>query len=88
MKMYFGEVVTLVEHEREYQDTKHGAVDRNPHTIGGWILLMESELAEAKEALIKGGEGRDSVMHEILQVTALGFAALQQHGLDTSGRSL
>lgn len=58
--------------------------------MGEWILLMESELAEAKHALIKGGRGRDTVRHEIIQVGALCVAALEQHGtIDThEGRQI
>lgn len=91
MKMFFEEAVKELEAERDYQDTKWGPVDRNGHSIGEWILLLEAELNEAKLALIKGGEGRDNVMHEILQVAALGVAAVQQHGIyatTINGRSL
>lgn len=68
--------------ERNYQDSKHGPISTHGHTLGEWILIMEAELAEAKEALIKGGEGRNAVRHEILQVVATGFACLEQHGIE------
>ncbi len=66
--------------EREFQDRKHGSIRLTPHTIGEWILIMESELAEAKVALIKGGKGRDSVLSEIVQVGAVALACIEQHG--------
>lgn len=75
------EVQQHVEVERLFQDSKHGPIETHPHTIGEWILIMESELAEAKLALIKGGEGRDSVLQEILQVVAVGIACMEQHGV-------
>lgn len=88
MKMFFEEAVKVVETERDYQDEKWGPVDHNGHTVAGWLLLMRKELDEAELALIKGGAGRDAVMHEIAQVSALGIAAIQQHGMNVDGRSL
>lgn len=74
--------VAAVLAERQFQDVKHGVIDgAGGHTLGEWLLLLEAELAEAKAALIKGGSGRDSVRSEIIQLTAVGLAALEQHGL-------
>ena len=67
--------------ERLFQDRKHGSIEENPHTPGGWLLLIEAELIEAKQAIIKGGAGRDSWRNELLQVAALCVATLEQHGL-------
>ena len=75
------EVNQHVEVERMFQDSKHGPIEQHSHTIGEWILILESELAEAKVALIKGGTGRDSVLQEVLQVAAVAVACLEQHGL-------
>lgn len=75
-------VIDAVVAERLYQDGKHGPIETSPHTLGEWLLIMESELAEAKEALIKGGVGRNAVKAEIVQVLATGLACLEQHGLD------
>ncbi len=67
--------------ERMHQDVKHGTMTVNPHTVGEWLLIIEAELAEAKAALIKGGEGRNSVMQEIVQIGASALAAIEEHGL-------
>lgn len=77
----FGAACAAVKREREYQDAKHGGVDTNPHSIGAWLLIVESELNEAKEAAIKGGEGRNNVISEIIQIAATCIAALEQHGV-------
>lgn len=87
-RLMFEEVSREIRAERAFQDNKWGTIQDNPHAIGGWILLIEAELDEAKRALIKGGEGRDSVMQEILQIAALAHAALEQHGADGNPRSL
>jgi len=76
------EVSVLIGEERLHQDIKHGVLEEHGHTIGEWILIMEAELAEAKAAIIKGGSGRNHVLHEILQVVATGVACLEQHGIE------
>lgn len=68
--------------ERQWQDKKHGVIEEHGHTVGEWILIAERELAEAKEALLKGGTGRDRPLHELVQVAATCVAALEQHGVD------
>lgn len=76
-----GNAVNSLLEERVYQDEKHGPLSgRGAHSIGEWLLLIESELNEAKTALIKGGKGRDAVRQEIIQIGALCLAALEQHG--------
>lgn len=75
------QVMVAIGKEREFQDQKWGSIDKNPHTIGGWLLLIESELEEAKRALIKGSTGRDAVRAEIIQIAAVCVAALEQHGV-------
>lgn len=77
---YPSAVFTAIVEERRFQNTKHGDVQTSPHTLGEWLLLIEAELAEAKQALIKGGAGRDTVRSEIIQVAALAVACLEQHG--------
>jgi hypothetical protein len=77
------EVIVALSQERAFQDQKHGTIYEVPHTPGGWMLLIKHELIEAENALIKGGMGRDSWRHEIVQVAALCIACLEQHGLQT-----
>jgi hypothetical protein len=82
-------VVFLLHRERKFQDDKHGSIEESGHTIGEWLLLIEAELVEAKQALIKGGKGRDSVMSEIVQIGALALAAIEEHGIqEREGRSV
>lgn len=79
-------VFGAIDGERYFQDSKHGSIESHPHTVGGWLLLIESELDEAKLAAIKGGKGRNAVMQEILQIAATATAAIEQHGLDEETR--
>lgn len=56
------------------------------HELGSWLIILEKELDEAKDAAIHGGmkgkTGRNTVRHEILQIMAVCCAALEQHGLE------
>lgn len=82
--------------ERQFQDKKYGpvlvyeykAVSEGPggHELGAWLVIAESELAEAKKALVHGGgktgKGRDTIRAELVQLAAVCVAALEQHGLE------
>lgn len=73
------DVYGAIDAERDFQFKKH---HQNRHSMGSWLLLIESELAEAKLAAVKGGTGRNSVRSELVQIAALCVAALEDHGLD------
>lgn len=73
-------IVSAVSHERRHQDRTHGTIEEHPHTVGEWLLIIETELLEAKTAWVKGAGDRGSLL-EILQVIASGFACLEQHGV-------
>lgn len=72
------DIISAVLEERDFQDQKHRT---SHHGMGTWLLLIESELEEAKLAAVKGGSGRNSVRHELVQVAALCMAALEDHNL-------
>lgn len=72
------DIINAILEERDFQDAKH---QTSHHGMGTWLLLIESELDEAKLAAVKGGSGRNSVRHELIQVAALCMAALEDHGL-------
>lgn len=63
--------------ERDYQDAKYGP-DR-PHPIPSWLLIMRAELAEAEAAWMKRDDAE--AMCEVLQVVAVGIAAIERHGV-------
>lgn len=87
--------------ERDFQDEKygpvldsrvegdkviHGGQGRGGHELGAWLVIIESELDEAKKALVHGGskstKGRDTIRAEIVQIAAVALAALEQHGVE------
>lgn len=70
-------IYDAIEKERDYQDDKWG---HNPHTIMEWTAIMHNELSEAMQAWSKS-EGEDAekeALKEILQVVAVGIAAIEQ----------
>lgn len=72
-------IMDAIEGERVYQINKWGD---NPHELPGWLLIMQAELDEAKQAWCKSG-GNDEALKEILQVIAVGVACLEEHGIVT-----
>ncbi len=62
--------------ERVYQEQKW---PNHQHTVEGWILILEKCLNDAKRAWVST-KGDEAAMHEIRQVTAVGFAAMEQCG--------
>jgi len=91
-------IIDAILKERQFQDAKYGPVlDPHPlstpgaqgpggHELGTWSVILESEVAEFKKALVHGGskaaKGRDSARAELVQIAAVAIAALEQHGLE------
>jgi hypothetical protein len=78
--MMRGFIYSCIDRERNYQDSKWGTGEEHPHTVGEWLLIVESELHEAKEAWCKNG-GDYEALRELLQVISVGVACLEQHGV-------
>ena len=73
-------VFKAITEERNYQDQKWGT---RFHDVGAWLLIMESELEEAKSAWCKA-DGKADVrsLEEIIQVAAIAVACLEHHALE------
>lgn len=74
----FEDVIEVVKNERAYQDIKYG-VDRE-QSLPAFLLILESELAEAKKGWMKNLCGRDAPLNEIVQVAAVAIACLERYG--------
>jgi hypothetical protein len=48
--------------------------------LPGFLLSLESELAEAKHGCIKNLEGRDSPLSEVVQIAVVALACLAPYG--------
>ena len=70
------EAFSALDGEREYQEAKWG--DNSRATIGEFLLYMQSYLREAEKNLT-GGSDQGALEH-LRKVTALGVAAMEQHG--------
>jgi hypothetical protein len=73
-------VFEAVSREREYQDRKRGPVHDRALGVGDWILILQVELEEAREAFVRQ-DGTRAARQEILQVVAVGVACLESHGV-------
>ncbi len=70
------DISEAIARERAFQRSKYGDTK---HDLSLWVLIMERELAEVKEAIIK--KTYDEARCELLQVVTVGVAALEQHGV-------
>ena len=84
------DVYEAINTEREFQDRKWGSVQKHPHEVGGWILIMEQLLADARKAWASSKADTDALeeirkvvapLEEIRKVVAVGVACGEQHGL-------
>ena len=70
-------VYNAIDGERRYQHARWGP---GFHTPTEFILYMEEYLVKARTLVTSGASGGLQAMHAIRKVTALGVAALEQHG--------
>ena len=73
-------IYEAITRERQYQDKKWGHITFHPHSVGEWLLIIESELEEAKHAWVKSPNDAEA-LEELLQVITTGVACLEQHGI-------
>lgn len=66
-------------------DVTHAVQGPGGHELAAWLLVIEKELDEAKDAAVHGGfakpTGRNTVRQELIQIMAVCAAALEQHGV-------
>lgn len=68
--------------ERRLQDEKWGSLEDKQQSVAGYLLILESELEEAKAGWMKNKTGRHSALSEILQIASVAVACLQQYGTE------
>lgn len=73
------DILFAIARERLYQDRKYGTPEQRELSVSTYLLIMRKELDEAIDAMVKGDA--DHAMIELLQVVAVGVAAMEQHGV-------
>lgn len=68
--------------ERTRQDEKWGP--NKPQSLPGFLIILERELEEAKEAWAKNITGDHAPLNEIVQVAATAVACLEKYGVTGS----
>lgn len=76
------EVYDAINKERDHQDDKWGP--NKPQSLPGFLIILERELQEAKEAWLKNIEGDHAALNEIVQVAATAVACLEKYGVSGS----
>lgn len=74
----FREPLVAIHQELEHQRQKWG--NDKPQSLPGFLLILESELAEAKHGWIKNLKGRNSPLAEVVQIAAVALACLARYG--------
>lgn len=68
--------------ERKYQDQKFGNVGTISRSLCDYIVILESELDEVKEAYVRGdGSIPKNALEEMIQVVAVGVRCLEECGI-------
>jgi hypothetical protein len=74
-------IYDAINRERSFQIAKRP--NRPPMGLPAWLVVMEAELAEAKQAWVRG-DGHDAIdaaLCEVLQVATVAVACLEEHGV-------
>lgn len=77
-------VFEAIAKERKNQDDKWG--EDKPQSLPGFLLILESELNEAKLGWTKNLDGKSAPLNEIVQLAATAVACLEKYG--TSGSAI
>lgn len=72
-------VYGAIERERQHQDAKRGTPKERDLSIGDYLAILRSELAEAEEAFVR--RTAIEALCEILQVAATAVACMERHGV-------
>jgi hypothetical protein len=71
-------IYAAIDRERDYQDDRHPGAK----PLTGYLLIMRAELEEAIDGWVNSRSGDDeAALREVLQVVAVGVAALEQYGI-------
>lgn len=71
-------VIRAIRDELEYQDNKWGADKQQ--SLPGYMIIIQNELNEAVKGWTKDLEGRESALHELVQVIATAIRAVNTYG--------
>jgi hypothetical protein len=73
-------IYDVIDGERDHQDAKWGTIQQHPHEVGGWLLIMEKLLDDARRAWASS-RGDGPALEEVRKVVAVGVACMEQHGV-------
>lgn len=79
------QVFEAISKERSRQDEKWGP--NKPQSLPGFLLVLEKELEEAKEAWVKNVTGDHAPLNEIVQIAATAVACLEKYGVTGSAQA-
>lgn len=74
------DVYRAIDKERDHQDKKFGV--NKQLSLAGFLVVLESELEEAKRGWIKNSTGRNAPLAEIVQIAAVCVGCLEKYGIE------
>lgn len=78
-------VYQAIDSERYHQDRKWGTIEKHPHEVGGWLLLMRALLRDAENAW--ASHSTDYLaLEEVRKIAAVAVACGEQHGMQTRSK--
>lgn len=82
----FEEVTSAVKSEREYQDKRWPKLQHG-HELAAYVLFMEDYMSELRYLLSRHDTEaiKEQALNVMRKVVALGFAALEDHGVNERG---
>ncbi len=78
-------VYQAIDTERDHQDRKWGTIDKHPHEVGAWLLLLRVHIADAEREWANKADDRPA-LHEIRKIAAIAVACSEQHGITTRSK--
>lgn len=73
------DIFAAIDRERAWQDEKRGTIEERDLPLLEYLDIIVGEFEEAWRSLNKGRI--DDALREVLQLVAVGVAAIERHGL-------
>lgn len=79
-------VLEAIDAELAHQEARHGKgpARGKAQSLAGFLVILESEIGQARNGWLRNSPGRNSPLAEIVQVVATGIACLNKYGVEGS----
>lgn len=71
------QIFEKINKERRYQDSIHGTIERNPHELAGWLLIIQSRVNKCLSEYFD--EDNSHMVDRLVELAAVTVAAIEQY---------